>query len=196
MLFFAINANSTTILILGDSLSAGYQMPVEQSWPNLLPSAFNALPNVSNKHSTIKVINGSISGDTSANGLARMPSLLEQHKPDWVLIELGANDALRGFEPNTVKANLTHIIDSCRQFGAQPILMQIEAPPNYGKRYSQLFHQIYPQLASEKQLPLIPFFLAEIITKPEWIMSDGLHPTAAAQPWIGQWIAAKLIEII
>ncbi|EHA1124317.1 arylesterase [Vibrio navarrensis] len=171
------------ILILGDSLSAGYNMPAEQAWPSLLPDVLKTYGK------DVQVINASISGDTTGNGLARLPDLLTTHSPDWVLIELGANDGLRGFPPKTIAANLSRMIQITKAAGAKPALMQIRVPPNYGKRYSQAFFDLYPTLAEHQQVPLLPFFLEQVITKPEWMMQDGLHPTADAQPWIAEFVA-------
>ena len=139
------------------------------------------------------VINASISGNTTANGLARLPALLAQYNPDTVLIELGANDGLRGFMPQTISANLEQMILLIQDQGTQVILMQIDVPPNYGKRYAQAFSNIYPTLSEKYNLPLTPFFLKEILLKnPQWIMQDGLHPTQQAQPWIAQFMAKQL----
>lgn len=172
--------------MLGDSLSAGYNMSIEQAWPNLLGDALK------NKGKSVTVINGSISGDTTGNGLSRLPSLLKQHKPDSVLIELGANDGLRGFPPQLVENNLKTMIDTIQAQNSQVILMQIRIPPNYGKRYSEAFSQLYPTIASEKSVPLLPFFLEQVIVKPEWMMQDGLHPKPDAQPWIADFMAEQL----
>lgn len=179
-----------TILILGDSLSAGYQMSIEQSWPALLPDQLQA------KGINAKVVNGSISGDTTGNGLARLPSLLNQYNPNWVVIELGANDGLRGFPPATITRNLTKIIKLSQNAGSQVALMQIMVPPNYGKRYTQAFSHLYPELAKQQNIPLLPFFLKDVIVKPEWIKEDGLHPKAEAQPWIAQFMATQLQSIL
>lgn len=175
-----------TLLVLGDSLSAGYQMSIEQSWPSLLPSE------LANHNLKVNVVNGSISGDTTGNGLSRLPTLLDQHQPDYVLVELGANDGLRGFPPNVITNNLKNIIAMSEDSGAEVALMQIQVPPNYGKKYTQVFADIYPALASEYQVPLLPFFLEQVIVKPEWMMQDGLHPKPEAQPWIAQFVAEKL----
>ncbi|WP_028863104.1 multifunctional acyl-CoA thioesterase I/protease I/lysophospholipase L1 [Psychromonas aquimarina] len=186
ILLFPALANSTTLLILGDSLSAGYNMPIEQSWPSLLSEQLDK----HNKSSL--VINASISGDTTGNGAARLPALLKEHKPTSVLIELGANDGLRGFSPAAIKTNLEEMIRLIEAQNVQVILMQIEVPPNYGKRYSQAFSSLYPKLSEKHAVPLIPFFLEQVILKPQWIMKDGLHPTAQAQPWIAQFMAKEL----
>ncbi|MFA0440266.1 arylesterase [Vibrio sp. 10N.286.49.C2] len=182
----SFHAKATSILILGDSLSAGYNMKAEQSWPTLLPDL------LSTSKQPVVVINGSVSGDTTGNGLAKMSGLLEEHQPDYVLIELGANDGLRGFQPNIVKNNLHQLITMSKDAGAKVMLMQIRIPPNYGKRYAKMFEAIYPDLAEETSTPLIPFFLEQVITKPEWMMEDGLHPKAVAQPFIAETIANEL----
>lgn len=130
-------------------------MPIEQAWPSLLADS------LAEKGKTVSVINGSISGDTTGNGLARLPSLLTQHQPDVVLIELGANDGLRGFPPQTVSKNLTAMIEQVQAQNASVVLMQIRIPPNYGKRYSDAFYQLYPNLAQQFSIPLIPFSLSK-----------------------------------
>ena len=192
VLFFCLFATahaSEKLLVLGDSLSAGYQMPIEESWPSLLPDAFL-------EHGQdVKVVNGSISGDTTGNGLARLPSLLKQHTPDLVLIELGANDGLRGFPPKLITSNLSKMITMIKESGADVVMMQIRVPPNYGKRYSDMFYGIYPKLAEHQQVNLIPFFLEHVIVKPEWMMQDGLHPKPEAQPYIAKFVAQELIKL-
>lgn len=190
ILLFSTNVNSQTLLVLGDSLSAGYQMPIEQAWPSLLGGALEE------KGKSVSVINGSISGDTTGNGLARLPSLLKQHQPDTVLIELGANDGLRGFPPNVVENNLRAMIDQIKASNSQVILMQIRIPPNYGQRYSNAIAQLYPALSDEQSVPLIPFFLEQVIVKPEWMMNDGLHPKPEAQPWIAGFMAEQLSPLL
>ncbi|MEZ9707103.1 arylesterase [Vibrio breoganii] len=189
-LFLSINANAASLLVLGDSLSAGYQMPIEKAWPTLLPDE------LSERGHQMRIINGSISGDTTGNGLTRLPALLDKHRPDYVLIELGANDGLRGFPPKLIKDNLTKLIDLSEESGAKVIVMQIQVPPNYGKRYTQSFEQVYPSVTEDKGVDLIPFFLAEIITDPDLMMQDGLHPKANAQPWIAEFVALQLSPLL
>ncbi|MEZ9849775.1 arylesterase [Vibrio breoganii] len=189
-LFLSINANAASLLVLGDSLSAGYQMPIEKAWPTLLPDE------LSERGHQMRIINGSISGDTTGNGLTRLPALLDKHRPDYVLIELGANDGLRGFPPKLIKDNLTKLIDLSEESGAKVIVMQIQVPPNYGKRYTQSFEQVYPSVTKDKDVDLIPFFLAEIITDPDLMMQDGLHPKANAQPWIAEFVALQLSPLL
>ncbi|MEZ8988065.1 arylesterase [Vibrio breoganii] len=189
-LILSINANAASLLVLGDSLSAGYQMPIEKAWPTLLPDELSA------RGHQMRIINGSISGDTTGNGLTRLPALLDKHRPDYVLIELGANDGLRGFPPKLIKDNLTKLIDLSEESGAKVIVMQIQVPPNYGKRYTQSFEQVYPSVTEDKDVDLIPFFLAEIITDPDLMMQDGLHPKAHAQPWIAEFVALQLSPLL
>ncbi|RPA35566.1 arylesterase [Shewanella frigidimarina] len=175
---------AATILILGDSLSAGYGMPEDQGWVQLLR---NQLP----QH---QVINGSVSGETTAGGLRRLPSLLASSKPDLIVIELGGNDGLRGFPPNKLKSNLTEIITLSQQQGAKVLLTEIMVPPNYGPRYAKSFTQIYHQLAEQYTIKLIPFFMQDIATDKALMQRDGIHPNEQAQdtitllmlPWITQ----------
>ncbi|WP_299688128.1 arylesterase [uncultured Vibrio sp.] len=183
-------AQSSTLLVLGDSLSAGYNMDIKQSWPSLLPDA------LAKHNKSVTVVNGSISGDTTGNGLARLPQLLEEHAPDTVLIELGANDGLRGFPPKLMSANLDKIIKQIKAAGAKPVIMQIKIPPNYGKRYNQQFEYVFAALADQQNVPLVPFFLEHIILKPEWMMNDGLHPKPEAQPWIAEFVAEELYQYL
>ena len=181
------SAQAQTLLVLGDSLSAGYQMQAEQSWPALLNEKWQQQ---GGEH---RLINASISGETTQGGLARLPTLLEEHKPDWVLIELGANDGLRGFAPAITRANLTKMVELAKASQAKTVLTQIQLPRNYGARYLQQFEQIFPELAQANGLPLMPFFLDDIVLRPELMMNDGIHPTAAAQPQIRDRVA-RFIE--
>ncbi|WP_064602421.1 multifunctional acyl-CoA thioesterase I/protease I/lysophospholipase L1 [Photobacterium sp. J15] len=187
LVFFSFSAFSNTLLVVGDSLSAGYRMPAEKSWPVLMESVLEQ------KGHYITVVNASISGDTTGNGLARLPKLLQQHKPDYVIIELGANDGLRGFPPSTIRKNLSQMITQVQEQGGKAMLVQIRVPPNYGKRYSEVFSNIYPQLSQKYDAPLLPFFLEEIILRQEWMMEDGLHPKPDAQPWIAEFMVSELM---
>lgn len=165
-----------TILVLGDSLSAGYNIDVEQGWVELLNQK---LQQEGYPHT---VINGSISGDTTTQGLLRLPTLLEQHEPEIVIIELGGNDALRGTAPNAIKRNLGKLIDTSKRSGAEVLLLGIQIPPNYGQRYAQAFFDNYAQLANEKKVKLVPFFLENVGGNDELMQDDGIHPNAKAQP--------------
>lgn len=165
-----------TILVLGDSLSAGYNIDVEQGWVELLNQK---LQQEGYPHT---VINGSISGDTTTQGLLRLPTLLEQHEPEIVIIELGGNDALRGTAPNAIKRNLGKLIDTSKRSGAEVLLLAIQIPPNYGQRYAQAFFDNYAQLANEKRVKLVPFFLENVGGNEELMQDDGIHPNVKAQP--------------
>lgn len=189
-LFSLRAAAADTLLILGDSLSAGYRLPVAQAWPTLLANAWQKYPG------SPRVINASISGDTAAQGLARLPELLKQHQPRWVVIELGANDGLRGFPAQDIQRDLSQIITLVQQTGAQPLLMQIHIPPNYGRRYTEAFSAIYPALAKQFNIPLLPFFMEQVVIKPEWMQDDGLHPNQDAQPFIATWMAKRLEPLV
>jgi len=189
-LFSLRAAAADTLLILGDSLSAGYRLPVAQAWPTLLANRWQKQP------SGPQVINASISGDTAAQGLVRLPELLKQHQPRWVMIELGANDGLRGFPALDIHRDLSQIITQVQQAGAQPLLMQIHIPPNYGRRYTDAFGAIYPALAKQFNIPLLPFFMEQVVIKPEWMQDDGLHPNKDAQPFIATWMAERLEPLV
>ncbi|TCV94450.1 acyl-CoA thioesterase-1 [Biostraticola tofi] len=179
-----------TLLILGDSLSAGYRMPAATAWPALLNDQWGE------DASSIRVVNASISGDTATQGLARLPGLLKQHKPRWVMIELGGNDGLRGFPPQNIKRDLTEAIALVNKAGASPLLMQIQLPPNYGRRYTESFSSIYPDLAKQYSIPLLPFFMEQVYLKPQWMQDDGIHPNSAAQPFIAQWMSERLMPLL
>lgn len=184
------SVQAQTLLVLGDSLSAGYQMQAEQSWPALLEQKWRQQ---GGEH---RLINASISGETTQGGLARLPALLEQHKPDWVLIELGANDGLRGFAPAITRDNLVQMVALAKAQQVKTVLTQIQLPRNYGARYLRQFEQIFPELAQANGLPLMPFFLDDIALRPELLMNDGLHPTAEAQPQIRDRVASFIEPLL
>ncbi|XQW89792.1 arylesterase [Aeromonas veronii] len=177
------SAQAQTLLVLGDSLSAGYQMQVEQSWPALLNKKWQE---EGGKHT---LLNASISGETTQGALARLPALLKEHKPDWLLIELGGNDGLRGFAPTITRQNLASMIALAKEQQTRVVLTQIQLPRNYGARYLRQFEQIFPELAQANELPLLPFFMDDIALRPELMMNDGIHPTPAAQPQIRDKVA-------
>lgn len=176
-----------TLLVLGDSLSAGYRMAGNTAWPALLNDKWQT---------KTPVVNASISGDTSQQGLARLPALLKQHQPRWVLVELGGNDGLRGFPPQQTEQTLRTIIEHIKAANAQPLLMQIRLPANYGRRYNEAFSAIYPALAKEFDIPLLPFFMEEVYLKPQWMQDDGIHPNRDAQPFIADWMATRLAPLV
>ncbi|WP_143807338.1 multifunctional acyl-CoA thioesterase I/protease I/lysophospholipase L1 [Pantoea conspicua] len=180
-------AAADTLMVLGDSLSAGYRMSATAAWPSLLNKQWQQQP---------RVINASISGDTAAQGLARLPALLKQHQPQWVLIELGGNDGLRGFPPADIAQNLRKVIDDVKAANAKPLLMQIRLPANYGRRYTEAFSGIYPDLAQQYNIPLVPFFMEQVYLKPEWMQQDGIHPNPDAQSFIAQLMAKELAPLV
>lgn len=162
-------------------------MSASAAWPTLLNDKWQKKP---------QVINASISGDTSAQALARLPQLLTLHRPQWILVETGGNDGLRGFDPQSVQQNLGKIITLIKAAGAQPLLMQIRLPNNYGRRYNTLFSAIYPRLAQQYHIPLIRFFMEQVYLKPEWIQADGVHPTPDAQPFIADIMDKQLAPVV
>ena len=166
------------VLIFGDSLSASYGMPLAQSWPSLLQQR------LTEKGFPHRVANASISGETTSGGLARINQALLDHKPALVVLELGANDGLRGLPVSEMRRNLASIIDACKRQGAKVLLVGMRIPPNYGQRYTNTFFESYATLAREHRLPLVPFMLEGVAGNRTLIQDDGLHPTAAAQPTI------------
>ena len=166
------------MLVLGDSLSAGYGISMNQAWPSLLQARLER-----SGHS-IRVVNASISGDTTKGGLSRVGRLLEKHQPSLVLIELGANDGLRGIPANHARQNLSAIINKAHAAGAKVLLFEMKIPPNYGPDFAQTYQRVYDDLGALDQVVLVPFFLAEVIFKPAMMQNDGLHPTAEAQPML------------
>ena len=180
-LFILLGANTygSTLLVLGDSLSAGYGINQENGWVALLGE------DLGDEH---RIINGSISGDTTGGGLNRLPRLLEEFSPDFVLLELGGNDGLRGQPLALMKSNLQTMINLVREAGAKPVLFGMRLPPNYGRRYSDAFAAVYPQLSESEKVLLIPFQLEELSITDGMIQEDGLHPTALAQPIIKEVI--------
>ena len=175
LMCMAQNAAAGTILIVGDSISAGFGLDTRLGWVSLLEQR------LSKEGHDDKVINASISGDTSAGGLARLPALLAEHKPDVVIVELGGNDGLRGQLPAQLKQNLASMIEASQQAGAKVLLLGMQLPPNYGTRYTQAFAAVYGELANEKKVALVPFFLEGVGGKPELMQADRIHPAAGAQ---------------
>lgn len=167
--------NSSTLLVWGDSLSAAYGIPVEKGWVSLLQTKLG---------DTYKVVNGSISGETTAGGLTRLPEALKQHDPDYVLLELGANDGLRGIDLPTMRRNLEQMITLSQAADTEVILLGIQLPPNYGTTFTEKFSATYTDLAKQYTLPLLPFLLDGIAENWDLMQADGLHPTAEAQPQI------------
>ena len=169
-------AATGSVLVLGDSLSAAHGIARDAGWVNLLQQRLAAAAPARG------VVNASISGETTAGGLARLPALLADNKPAVVLVELGANDGLRGLPLAEIRANLKQMLELVRKSGAKAVLAGIELPVNYGPQYRDGLRAMYRDLAGEFNVPLVPFLLEGVALQPELMQDDGLHPTAAAQP--------------
>lgn len=172
----ALPAAAQNILIVGDSISAAFGLEIEQGWVPLLQER------ISDEGYPHRVVNASVSGDTTAGGHARLPKLLEKHEPELVVIELGGNDGLRGLKPTEMQQNLAAMVDRSRDAGADVVLLGMRIPPNYGVRYTQAFEQVFADIHSDKDVPLMPFFLADVAEVADLMQSDRIHPTAQAQP--------------
>lgn len=171
----AQSATAGTVLIVGDSISAGFGLDTRYGWASLLQTRLRQ------EGFDDKVVNASISGDTSAGGQARLPALLAAHKPAVVVLELGGNDGLRGQPPAQLRQNLASMVDQSRQAGAKVLLLGMQLPPNYGVRYTTAFAKVYEELARDKQVALVPFFLEGVGGVPELMQADGIHPAQGAQ---------------
>jgi len=167
--------DAKTILVVGDSISAGYGIQRSDGWVALLQTRVIA------RHPPYTVVNASISGDTTSAGLARLPRALELHKPAIVVIELGGNDALRGYPTDRIEQNLDTMIGLSRDAGAAVLLLGMEIPPNYGARYTQAFHALFADVAARTRVAFVPFLLDGVATDDALMQADGIHPTAAAQ---------------
>jgi len=181
---------SKTLLVLGDSLSAEYGLNRGSGWVPLLEQRLQS------QHLDVKVANASISGDTTSGGRARLQPLLDKHKPDVLVLELGANDALRGLSLAATEDNLRAMIVAAQKIGARVLLVGMQIPPNYGPDYTRKFSAIYPRLASERKAALVPFFLERLVERPELFQSDRLHPTAEAQPILLETIWPRLQPLL
>ncbi|PHR63506.1 MAG: arylesterase [Idiomarina sp.] len=184
-----VSAN-VSLVVLGDSLSAGYGMAQSESWVGVLQQRW------AEKYPDITLINASISGDTTQGALNRLAGVIERHQPDAVFVELGGNDGLRGFNPATISDNLVQIIMQLQQQDAKVALSQVRIPPNYGQRYSEMFADIFPNVAEQHQVPLIPFFMEQIIENEDLMQGDGIHPNREAQPLIADIMEPHLLELI
>jgi acyl-CoA thioesterase-1 len=169
-------AATPTILVLGDSLSAGYGIRVEQGWVALLQARLRA------KGYGYRVVNASSSGETTGGALARLPRALATHRPAIVIVELGGNDGLRGLPVADIRRNFEAIIRGSQQAGAKVLLVGMKIPPNYGPVYTRDFYGLYGDLARQYKLPSVPFLLANVAANEALFQEDGIHPTAAAQP--------------
>ena len=165
-------ATAKTVLVVGDSISAGFGVPNGQGWVALWAK----------QQPELTLINASLSGETTRGGLTRLPALLAEHQPQLTIIELGGNDGLRGMPIKVIKSNLAQMIELVQQAGSQVLLLGMQIPPNYGAHYTDAFASQYAQLAQQFNVPLVPFFLEDIAGVDGLMQADGIHPTAEAQP--------------
>jgi acyl-CoA thioesterase-1 len=176
VMLLAQPAMGATLLVVGDSISAGFGLDTQAGWVDLLRER---LKQQGFNH---QVVNASISGDTSSGGLARLPALLAEHQPELVIIELGGNDGLRGQPSEQLQQNLAAMVADSRKQGAKVLLLGMQLPPNYGARYTQAFAKAFSDLAVSADVPLVPFFLEGVGGQPLLMQIDGIHPNAQAQP--------------
>ena len=171
-------ASEGTILVYGDSISAAYGMDQEQGWVSLLSERLDT------EHPGYRVVNASVSGETTGGGLTRLPKSLSLHQPDVLVLELGGNDGLRGYPIEKIRGNLDAMIRQSKEAGTKILLIGMVLPPNYGRRYITAFEQIFTDLADLHQVPFVPFLLNGVATTRDLVQRDGIHPTVEAQPMI------------
>ena len=177
---------TSSLLIYGDSISAGYGMEKEEQWSRDLEVLFEK------DDFKIKIFNSSVSGETTGGGVSRINGILEELKPSYVLLELGGNDALRGYPPDRIYQNLMTMINACKDRGIEVFLMQIRILPNYGKRYQAQFESVYSKASKASGVTLIPFMLEEVALNKELMFDDGIHPNEEAQPLIAKFVFENL----
>ncbi len=181
---------TSSLLIYGDSISAGYGMEKEEQWSRDLEVLFEK------DDFKIKIFNSSVSGETTGGGVSRINGVLEELKPSYVLLELGGNDALRGYPPDRIYQNLMTMINACKDRGIEVFLMQIRILPNYGKRYQAQFESVYSKVSAATGVTLVPFMLEEVALNKELMFDDGIHPNEAAQPLIAKFVFESLREYL
>lgn len=176
LLLITQQAAAQTLLVVGDSISAGLGLDTSLGWVSLLDKRLKE------QGFDYAVVNASISGDTTAGGLARLPALLSEQKPTLVVIELGGNDGLRGMAPAQLQQNLSAMVLQSQKAGAKVVLLGMRLPPNYGQRYTDAFAKVFDSVASEQKIPLVPFFLDGVGGVQGMMQADGIHPAVVAQP--------------
>ena len=181
---------SKKILLLGDSLSASYGMATELGWVHLLNNKLQ------DSQVNYQILNASISGNTSAEGLARLPKLLDKANISALIIELGGNDGLRGYSPKLMKKNLTKMITMAKAKGLKVAVINIKIPPNYGARYTRMFEQVYQDVAKEQQISLLPFFMEQIANNKQLMQADNIHPNQQAQAIIADIVYQQLLTFL
>ena len=175
-----------SLLVYGDSISAGYGISKDKQWSEVLKTEF------SKEGIDVEILNTSVSGETTGGGLARIDRTLDELKPSYLLLELGGNDALRGYPPKKIYKNLQQIIEAARKRGIEVFLMQIKILPNYGKRYQSELESLYSDIAIDTGVILIPFMLNEIALNNEFMLNDGIHPNESAQPMMAKFVFDSL----
>ena len=185
-------AMTKTILVLGDSLSAAHGIELERGWVHLLRDRLKQIPPGDGQW---RVVNASVSGETTAGGLARLPALLDRHKPELCIIGLGANDGLRGLSIEQMRLHLGRMIAECRKYG-KILLLGMKLPPNYGRKYTEAFDRSFTAVAGQNNIPLVPFLLEGVAIEEKYIQADGLHPTAEAQAIILENIWPALVPLL
>ena len=178
------------LLIYGDSISAGYGMDTDKQWSEELQKI------LIKEKIGLTIINKSLSGETTGGGLSRLKKIIDNSKPSYILIELGGNDALRGYPPAKIKNNIEEMINLSIKKGVKVLLMQIRILPNYGRRYQTSFESIYKEVSEENDIPLIPFMLNDIALNKELMLGDGIHPNATAQPLIAEFLYTNLLPLM
>jgi acyl-CoA thioesterase-1 len=186
----AATAAPRTIVVLGDSLSAGYGIKVQEGWVTLLGKR------LASEGYGYSVVNASVSGETTQGGLARLPRVLESHKPAIVIVELGANDGLRGLPLTASRENLRQIVERARAAKARVLLLGMVIPPNYGARYGQEFREMFAALSARYPIAFVPFFLDKVALRPDLMQADGLHPNALGQPQLLENLWPKLKPLL
>lgn len=186
----AASSQPATILVFGDSLSAEYGLPRDTGWVKLLADR------LAGEAAQYSVVNASISGETTSGGRTRLPKLLLQHRPAVVVLQLGANDGLRGLSPVSMRENLAAMIDAARGAGARVLLIGMRIPPNYGREYAERFAGVFPQLAREKGVALVPFLLEGFADNLDYFQADRIHPAERAQARMLQTVWPKLAPLL
>ena len=184
------NLDVSSILVLGDSISAGYGMNVDDGWVNLMNQTLRQ------RELAYRMVNASISGETTVGGLKRLPDLLQEHEPSIVVIELGGNDGLRGYPTTKIMDNLVTITELVKAAGAQPVIITMRIPPNYGPRYTRAFEQVFADAADQSKATLVPFLFEELAVDAQMMQDDGIHPTAKAQPLLVEGFLPYLLDLM
>jgi len=190
LFFLPAVCHAATVLVFGDSLSAGFGLRIEEAWPSLLQKR------IAGEGFKQTVVNASVSGETTAGGRTRLPAALAQHKPVAVVIELGANDGLRGLPITAMRDNLDAMARMATDAGAKVVIVGMQLPPNYGPDYTKKFADSFPEVAGKNKAALVPFLLEGFADRSNWFQADGLHPVAAAQPTIVETVWKGLKPVL